>query len=237
MMRKILFYCSIFMMITGSIYAKVGISFGGGGGYPLSSFGDNTLLRVNDSAGVMVDYKNGIGFFGGADLLFFGGLEVGYRFNSFPFSDVKRTPSGEIITHPNTTPPEESLIDEAIKAERERVDGERLTLHTIDAGFRFYIIELVINPYLDAGGGLSIISALDEKSYGAHLYAGGGLDFSIAPFVLMGVQARYNIAIMQKKTTLEEAAAKIAKGAGFEVKDFASYMNYISASLMLTFAF
>lgn len=236
MMRKILFYCSIFLMITGSIYAKVGISFGGGGGYPLSSFGDNTLLRVNDSSGVMVDYKNGIGFFGGFDLLL-GGLEIGYRFNSFPFSDVKRAPSGKIITLPNTTPPEESLIDTVLKTEREKVDGERLTLHTIDAGFRFYIIELLINPYLDAGGGLSIISALDEKSYGAHLYAGGGLDFSIAPFVLMGVQARYNIAIMQKKTALVEGAAKIAEGASFEVKDFASYMNYISASLMFTFAF
>ncbi len=236
MRSRTLSFLFILLLISQVAFAKIGISFGGGVGYPLSSFGDNTLLKINDTSGVMVDYKNGMGFFGGADVLF-GGLELGYRYNVFPFSDVKKSPSGKIISVPNTEIPEDAVIDSVIKSEKDKVDGKNLTLQTIDAGFRFYIIELLVNPYLDAGGGLSIISALDEKSYGAHLYGGGGLDFSIAPFVLMGLQVRYNLAIMQKKTALEEGAVKIAEGASFEAKDFASYMNYISANLMFTIAF
>jgi len=235
MKRSLIFFLFV-LLFSVEAFAKIGISIGGGGAFPMSSFGDNTLLQINDTSGIMVDYKNGIGFFGGADVLL-GGFELGYRFNSFGFSDVKRSPSGKIIKVPNTDDPSQTEIDDALKKENSKVDGKSLTLQSIDAGFRFYLIELVINPYVDAGGGLAIISALDEKSYGAHLYAGGGLDFSLAPFVMLGIQARYNLAIMQKKTTLAEGAAKIAEGANFEVKDFASYMNYISANLMLTFAF
>ncbi|MCX7959192.1 MAG: hypothetical protein N3B13_09110, partial [Deltaproteobacteria bacterium] len=159
------------------------------------------------------------------------------RYNNFGFSDVKRSPSGKIVKIPNTNDPPSTLIDSAIKAEHDRMDGKSLTLQTIDAGVRFYLVEMLLHPYLGAGTGLAIISALDEKSYGAHVYAGGGIDFKVAPFMLIGLQARYNIAIMQKKTSLEEGAAKIAEGASFEAKDFASYMNYISGNLMLTIAF
>jgi hypothetical protein len=235
-MRRYFILVILLSLISSSALAKIGISLGGGGAYPLSSFGDNTLLKVNDTSGVMVDYKNGFGYFGGLDVLL-GGFELGYRFNSFGFSEVKRSPSNKIVKVPNTSDPTSEEINRAIEEENKRVDGKSLTLQTFDAGFRFYLLEIVINPYIDAGGGLAMISALDENSYGAHLYAGGGLDFSLAPFVMLGLQARYNIAIMQKKTTLEEAAAKIADGAKFEVKDFASYMNYISANIMLTLAF
>ncbi|GEM_PF-2211524 len=235
-MKRILVFCLIFFLFSVVASAKIGISLGGGGAYPLSSFGDNTLLKLNDTSGVMVDYKNGLGYFGGVDLLF-GGFEMGYRYNNFPFSDVIRSPSGKIIKVPDTSDPSSEEIDSAIKAEKKKVDGKNLILQTVDLGFRFYLIELVINPYLSAGTGLAIISALDEKSYGAHIYAGGGIDFSLAPLVLLGFQARYNVAVMQKKTSLEEGAAKIAEGANFEVKDFASYMNYISANLMFTIAF
>ncbi len=235
-MKKVLILSLVFTLFSVNVFAKLGLSIGGGGAYPLSSFGDNTLLKLNDTSGIMVDYKNGIGYFGGADVLL-GFLELSYRYNSFGFSDVTRSPSGKIIKLPGTDDPAASVIDSALKAERDKMDGKNLTLQTIDAGVRFYLVELVVHPYLGAGTGLAIISVLDEKSYGAHVYAGGGIDFKVAPFMLIGIQARYNIAIMQKKTSLEEGAAKIAEGASFEAKDFASYMNYVSGNLMLTLAF
>lgn len=236
-MRRHFFVLMVILILTTSeATAKIGISLGGGGGYPLSSFGDNTLLRINDTSGVMVDYKNGPGYFFGADVLFTS-LELGYRYNNFGFSKVERSPSKKVVTLPNAQDPSDPEIDAAIKAESDKVDGKSLSLQTIDGGIRIYLLELFVHPYVDAGAGLAIISALDEKSYGGHIYAGGGIDFKIAPFLFIGVQARYNIAIMQKKTSLEEAAAKIAEGANFEVKDFASYMNYISGNLMLTLAF
>lgn len=235
-MKRTLAYILVFMVIATVSYAKIGVSLGGGGAYPMSSFGDNTLLKLNDTSGIMVDYKNGLGYFGGADVMI-GFFELSYRYNVFSFSDVKRSPSGKIIKVPNTNDPSAELIDSALKAENDKMDGKNLTLQTLDAGVRFYIVELVVHPYLDAGMGGAIISVLDEKSYGAHFFAGGGVEFKVAPFLLIGLQARYNLAVMQKKTSLEEGAAKIAEGASFEVKDFASYMNYISGNLMFTFAF
>ncbi|MGB9600585.1 MAG: hypothetical protein ACP5QK_08135 [Myxococcota bacterium] len=235
-MKRIFIYSLIFLLLSLCAYAKIGFSIGGGGAYPMSSFGDNTLLKLNDTSGMMVDYKNGFGYFGGADILIWK-LELSYRFNSFPFSDVKRSPSGKIVKIPNTDDPPADLINSVLKSENDKISNKSLTLQTLDAGLRFYLIEILIHPYLDAGMGAAIISALDENSYGAHFFAGGGLDFKVAPFMLIGLQARYNLAVMQKKTSLEEGAAKIAEGAKFEVKDFASYMNYISANLMITFAF
>ncbi len=235
-MRKFVIYLITFLLLSLNTFAKIGVSLGGGGAYPLSSFGDNTLLKLNDTSGVMVDYKNGIGYFGGVDLLL-GVFELGYRYNNFGFSDVKRSPSGKIVKIPNTSDPDPSLIDSAIKTEKSKVEDKSLTMHTIDAGIRFYPVELVLHPYIDAGIGGAIISVFDENSYGAHVYVGGGLDFKVAPIFFIGLQARYNIAIMQKKTSLEEGAAKIAEGARFEVKDFASYMNYISGNIMFTLAF
>ncbi|MCX7945221.1 MAG: hypothetical protein N2746_12005 [Deltaproteobacteria bacterium] len=233
-MRKIFLF--LFLVWSFNVYAKFGVSIGGGGGYPLSSFGDNTLLKLNDTSGIMVDYKNSVGYFGGADVLI-SILELGYRYHSFAFSEVKKSPSGKIIKVPNTEDPPPSLIEQRISEENKKIDKKDLTLQTIDAGIRFYIVELLIHPYVGAGTGLAIISALDEKSYGAHVYAGGGLDFKLAPFMFLGLQLRYNIAIMQKKTSLEESAAKIAEGANFEVKDFASYMNYVTGNIMFTIAF
>lgn len=235
-MKKSFTLIFLIFVFSSNVYAKIGFSFGGGGVYPLSSFGDNTLLKINDTSGVMVDYKNGIGFFGGADVLL-SILELGYRYNSFEFSEVKRSPSGKIVKLPTAADPDASLIDSKIKDENKRVSGKNLILQTIDVGLRFYIVEMLVHPYLDAGSGLAIISALEEKSYGGHIYAGGGVEFKLAPFMLVGLQARYNIAIMQKKTSLEEGAAKLAEGASFEVKDFASYMNYVSGNLMITIAF
>jgi hypothetical protein len=108
-------------------------------------------------------------------------------------------------------------------------ESPTLTMVRVTLGYRWYLTETRLRPYIPAGIGLAIANLAGETFFGMAVHMGVGLEYRVAPFLDVGIAAQYEWMGVTVPESFSAAGAK--SGAITQISSGSSVVDAFLKSL------